>query len=68
MRLTEAQLNHHVQIVGASGFGETELIKKILKHKISSGQGVVFIDLKNDRDTMDELVEAAKSANRESEV
>ncbi len=65
--LTSEQLNHHVHIVGASGFGKTVLISHILRHKIESGEGLVFIDLKNDQDTIDRLKGFVSKAKREKD-
>jgi len=50
--LTEGQLNHHVHIVGASGYGKTVLISHIIKQRIENGKGLLFIDLKADMDTI----------------
>ncbi len=50
--LTEGQLNHHVHIVGASGYGKTVLISHIIKQRILNGKGLMFIDLKADLETL----------------
>lgn len=50
--LSEGQLNHHVHIVGASGFGKTVLISHIVKQRIAQGKGLLFIDLKSDMTTI----------------
>lgn len=50
--LTEGQLNHHVHIVGASGYGKTVLISHIIKQRIQQGKGLLFIDLKGDIETI----------------
>lgn len=50
--LTEGQLNHHVHIVGASGFGKTVLLSHIVKQRVQQGKGLLFIDLKGDMDTI----------------
>ncbi len=66
--LTESQLNHHVHIVGASGFGKTVLLTHIIKHRIRTGKGLLFIDLKNDQDTINSLTEYVRKCGREGEL
>lgn len=62
--LTEAQLNHHIHIVGASGYGKTVLLSHIIKQRIESGKGLLFIDLKADIETLNKYKEFAKLSNR----
>lgn len=50
--LTEGQLNHHIHIVGASGYGKTVLLSHIIKQRIQQGKGLLFIDLKGDIETI----------------
>lgn len=50
--LTEGQLNHHVHIVGASGYGKTVLLSHIIEQRIAQGKGLLFIDLKGDMETI----------------
>lgn len=66
--LSGGQLNHHVQVVGASGFGKTVLLQKILKHKICQGGGLLFVDLKCDREMMDGLSDFATANGRAADV
>lgn len=66
--ITEKQLNHHVHIVGASGFGKTVLISHILKSRIDSGRGVLFIDQKGDRETIEQFTSYVRSAGRVDEL
>ncbi len=66
--LTDAQLNHHVHIVGASGFGKTVLISHIIKNRIQNGRGLLFIDLKGDRDTIDSLARIVEDCGRRSDL
>ncbi len=67
-KLTENQLNHHVHIVGASGFGKTVLISQIVKQSICQNKGLLFIDLKNDLDTIDKFRKYAVEAGREQDL
>jgi conjugal transfer pilus assembly protein TraD len=62
--LTEGQLNHHVHIVGASGYGKTVLISHIVRQRISQGKGLLFIDLKSDMNTILKFTQYAAQANR----
>lgn len=66
--LTEGQLNHHVHIVGASGFGKTVLLSHIIKQRIQQGKGLLFIDLKGDLETLMNLSRYAIDANRIDDV
>jgi hypothetical protein len=62
--LTQGQLNHHVHIVGASGFGKTVLLSHIVKDRINKNKGLLFVDLKGDVDTIDKYIAFAKAASR----
>lgn len=62
--ITGAQLNHHVHIVGASGFGKTVLISHIIRELIQSGRGVLFIDQKGDRETIEQFTKYVHESNR----
>ena len=66
--LTENQLNHHVHIVGASGYGKTVLLSHIVKQSINQNKGLLFIDLKNDVDTIEKFKKYAKDCNREHDL
>lgn len=66
--LTDEQLNHHVHIVGASGFGKSVLLSHIIKGRIHSGCGVLFVDLKADFETIRQVVSTTKNAGRENDL
>lgn len=66
--LTEKQLNHHVHIVGASGYGKTVLISHIIKQRIQNGKGLLFIDLKADMETLLNFSEYAVLAGRKNDL
>ena len=66
--LTEGQLNHHVHIVGASGFGKSVLLSHVVKNRIQSGSGLLFVDLKADFETIRQVVSVAKAAGRTDEL
>jgi type IV secretory pathway VirB4 component len=67
-KLTEAELNHHVHIVGASGYGKTVLLSHIIKQTIEQGRGLLFIDLKGDIETVLRFSQFAIDAGRESDL
>jgi hypothetical protein len=62
--LTEDQLNHHVHIVGASGFGKSVLLSHVIQNRIRSGSGLLFVDLKADFETIRQVVSTARAADR----
>ena len=62
--ITEGQLNHHVHIVGASGFGKTVLLMHIIRKCIREGRGLLFVDLKGDRETIEELTGIVNESKR----
>jgi abortive infection bacteriophage resistance protein len=64
VNLTPGMLNHHVHVVGASGFGKTTFLLNIIKEKIDAGEGLIFVDLKGDIDTTCEIVSFVENANR----
>lgn len=66
--LTEEQLNHHVHIVGASGFGKSVLLSHVIKNRIQTGSGLLFVDLKADFETIRQVVSTAKDAKRLEDV
>lgn len=66
--LTESELNHHVHIVGASGFGKTVFLSHLIKSQINEGKGLMLIDLKGDIETIQMLSEFVKNAGRENDL
>lgn len=68
IQLTDDQLNHHVHIVGASGFGKSVLLSHVIKNRINSGGGVLFVDLKADFETIRQVVSTVKNAGRENDL
>ncbi len=66
--ITEAQLNHHVHVVGASGYGKTVLLSHIIQQRIFKNKGVLFIDLKGDIETIDNFKSFAHQAGRADQV
>lgn len=66
--LTEGQLNHHVHIVGASGYGKTVMLSHIVKQRIQQGKGLLFIDLKGDMETVLKFSQYLAECNRLEEL
>ncbi len=66
--LSEAQLNHHVHIVGASGYGKTVLLSHIIKQRIEQGKGLLFIDLKSDMETLSKFSQYVADAGRSEDL
>jgi conjugal transfer pilus assembly protein TraD len=62
--ITEKELGHHIHIVGASGFGKTVLISHILRSRIESGHGCLFIDQKGDLETIQQFTSYVAAAGR----
>lgn len=62
--LTPKMLNHHVHVVGASGFGKTTFLLNIIKDKIKGHESLIFVDLKGDIDTVCEFASFCESADR----
>lgn len=62
--ISEGQLNHHVHIVGASGYGKTVLISHIIRQRIAQGKGLLFIDLKSDMETLLKFTQYVADADR----
>lgn len=62
--LTESELNHHVHIVGASGYGKTVLVSKIIESQIAQGKGLIFIDLKGEMETLERFRKCLALNNR----
>jgi hypothetical protein len=68
VRLTEDQLNHHVHIVGASGFGKSVLLSHVIQNRIASGSGLLFVDLKADFETIRQVASNAKASGRMNDL
>jgi len=61
-------LTHHMQVVGASGFGKTNFLTHILFHHIEHHLGMLFIDLKADTEMVDQIISHCKRHNRLSSL
>lgn len=62
--LSQQELNHHVHILGASGFGKTVLLSKILKDQLKKGHGALLLDQKGDREDMNALIDEVRKLGR----
>jgi hypothetical protein len=65
-RLTEDNLNYHVEIIGGSGAGKTNFLKLLISDRIQKGHGLIFVDLKADFETVDWITAQAIAAKRET--
>ncbi|MDZ4660045.1 MAG: TraM recognition domain-containing protein [Pseudomonadota bacterium] len=66
--LTDGQLNHHVHVVGASGYGKTVLLSHIIHERIHQGKGLLYIDLKGDSETLKKFSGFARECDREKDL
>lgn len=65
---TLEQLQHHLHVLGASGFGKSTLLFHLIRHHIQNGLGLIFVDLKADSDTVTEITGICASAERVKEL
>lgn len=66
--LSEGELNHHVHIVGASGFGKSVMLSHIAQQQINQGKGFLYIDLKGDIETLLKFQSYAENAGRKEDL
>jgi type IV secretory pathway TraG/TraD family ATPase VirD4 len=55
-------------VVGASGYGKSVLLSKIIKDRIQRGKGLLFIDLKADRETIAQVKQYCGDSSRGSDL
>ena len=65
--LTEKERNHHILIAGTTGSGKTEALGLLARHDIFSGRGLVFFDMKGDRQQAHAMLEACARAGRQDD-
>ena len=61
---TLEQIQHHLHVLGASGFGKTTLLFHIIRHHVRNGLGLIFVDLKADSDTSAEITTLCRNSKR----
>lgn len=66
--LSESNLNYHVQIIGGSGSGKTNLLKVMLEDRISRGHSVIFFDFKADFQIMDWVTGVSEAYHRRDDL
>jgi hypothetical protein len=66
--LTLEQINHHVHVLGGSGYGKSVLLSHITNHHIDHGMGMVFLDLKADQETISQVVSRCRERGRLSDL
>lgn len=62
--LSDQTLKHHVHIIGASGFGKSVLLFHIVADRIRKNRGLMFVDLKADRETIRQVVSICTETNQ----
>lgn len=62
--LTYQEINHHVHVVGQTGFGKTVFLSHVLDDHIVEGRGVLFVDLKADLDFVGRIIDLCARSNR----
>ena len=65
---TLEQLQHHLHVLGASGFGKSTLLFHLIGHHIRNELGLIFVDLKADSDTVTEITTLCRSSGRMGEL
>ncbi len=66
--LSKDEMSHHVHVVGASGYGKSVLLSHLIRATIERGQGLLFLDLKSDIETVREVKKIARECNRERDL
>ncbi len=66
--LTLSQLNHHVHVLGESGFGKTVFLSHIIRHHIDHGLGFILIDLKADKENLSRVLSDVNKAGRMADL
>lgn len=62
--LTIPMLQHHVHVVGASGYGKSTLLSHLISHHVRHELGLIFVDLKADWETTREIMMMCDGAGR----
>lgn len=68
MGLTEDQLVRHIYILGASGFGKSVAVQKIIKNRIFKDNGLMYLDLKSDSGLLRNIRSWVKDSGRENDL
>lgn len=66
--ISASERTMHTQIVGATGTGKTETIKRIIEADIASGYGVLWLDGKGDRENAGWFAATAAAYGRQDAV
>ena len=65
--LREEERPQHLLVVGASGYGKTQALISLVAADIANGRGVVFIDLKGDRQLAHKFHELSHRYSRQND-
>lgn len=66
--LTLQQLNHHIHVLGESGFGKTVFLTHLIEQQIKAGLGFVLIDLKGEKELLDRVIARCHESNRQNDL
>jgi type IV secretory pathway TraG/TraD family ATPase VirD4 len=66
--LTDRNLNYHVQIIGGSGAGKTNLLQIMIEDRVKRGHSLLFFDFKADIELMDWITGLAAAAGRREQL
>lgn len=66
--LTDNNLNYHVQIIGGSGAGKTNLLKVKLEDRMAKDHSIIFFDFKADIELMDWMAGASEHYGRKEDL
>ncbi len=62
--INDKALGHHIYILGASGFGKSVTLQKIIKDRIEKDQGLMYLDLKSDAEVLSDIQNWCANSNR----
>lgn len=68
LKISWKDINHHIHILGQPGSGKTVLLKNFYSNLISSGYGMIMLDLKADIDVKEEFKALCTYSNRTKDL
>lgn len=68
LKLSEIDFSKHSFIVGAAGFGKTNLISILQEHSLQTNKPIIFIDPKGDLEALETFRALCKKYNRECHI
>ena len=61
--ITNEEINHHIHVVGTSGYGKSVFLRNIIISKILNNETIIVLDLKGDFEDINLIFETAKNRN-----